>query len=93
MVIEPQPEVLLIELAASNHGDLPIGEQYNEITQGVVIKINPEDKEFHGKLLNRTVYFRQFKGDCQIFHDKKKLALIELKDILGSSYAPENTTA
>jgi hypothetical protein len=86
MIIEPSEGVVLVELAG-NFGVVTMTEKsYDSLTSGKVIAVNPNDKG-NAYLLGRTEYHRAYKDDCRIpNHDDPKLALIEVKDILGSSY-------
>jgi hypothetical protein len=86
--ITPELGVALLSLARSKHGDLPLleGGYQDSITNGIVLSVNPKDTEAK-RFVNKTVYFRMFKGDCEVgeVQGGHKLVLLETKDILGSS--------
>lgn len=88
------PGTALVSLGASNFGDVPVPEKsHDTITWGTIIKLNKEDEKQYGYLLNREGYWRAYKDDAKIdpHVGQKKLCLIDIKDILGSSY--EDTTS
>jgi hypothetical protein len=92
MIIEPSDGVVLVELAASNYGDFQLPEKsYDSISYGVIVAISPVPglaKDWIG----RTAYWRMYKDDCRLTDDNdRKLALIEIKDILGTSYASNDS--
>lgn len=80
-IIEPSPQVILVKLDV---GTIPGPEKlHNTYTSGLVVAVNDQDKESLGYLVGRIAYWRGFKDDCRL---PDKMALIDLKDILGSSY-------
>lgn len=85
-MIEPEVGILLIQLASSKYGAISTDKKNykDEPTFGKVIAVNPDD-ETNKRFMGRTVYYRQFKDDCRTGDDK--LALIEVKDVMGSSDA------
>lgn len=88
MIVEPEPGVILVRLATSEFGDVPVPEKaHDSMTHGTVVAINPENKD-RAYLMGRTAYFRKYKDDARLFEDNK-LALIEIKDVLGTSYEKE----
>lgn len=79
---------VLAKLSASEYGDIPVPEKdYDSITWGTVVELNKDDADYD-YLLGRQIYYRRFKDDARIAFDKT-LVLIEIKDILGSSYDEE----
>ncbi len=92
-IIEPTKGNILAKLSTSEYGDIPVPEKdYDSITWGTVVATNEEDKEEYGYLLGRQAYWRRFKDDCRIA-DEKTLVLIEINDILGSSYESTDTSS
>jgi len=88
-VIEPSVGTVLVKLAVSEHGDIPVPEKnHDSITNGTILAVHPDDKEKYGDLVGRTGYWRLYKDDLRIDArvGAEKLCLIEIKDILGSSY-------
>lgn len=90
VMIEPRTGAVLVELAASNYGAIPLPEKsYDSITSGKIIAVSdevsiPPLKEMIGK----TGYWRLYKDDCRVEGPNgEKQALIEIKDILGLSDA------
>lgn len=94
MIISPSAGVVLVELAPSNYGNFRLPEKtYDSITSGTVIAV-PSDDEEHQAWVGRTAYWRAYKDDCRVpAEDGRKLALIEIKDILGTAYVSTDTAA
>lgn len=94
IMIEPQTGVVLVELATSNYGDIPMPEKsYDSITSGKIIAL-PEHNVTMQFKIGDIGYWRLYKDDCRVEGPKgEKLALIEVKDILGVSSASKDTTA
>ena len=88
MQIKPFPGVVLVELDASNYGNIPMPEKsYDSITEGTVIAVAEKDEEEWGYLVGHKVHYPKFKDDCPVKNpENRKLNLIPLKDIYGSSY-------
>lgn len=89
MIIEPNEGVVLVELPTSEWGNIPVPEKpHDSLTGGMIIAINPADSEKFGHWNGRMAHWRKYKDDARI---KKNLALIEIKDILGTSYESTET--
>ncbi len=89
--IEPMPGVILVELPASEFGDVPtIAKSHDSMTYGKVLAMHELDKE-EQYLLGRVAYWRKYKDDARIPHTQ--YALIEISDILGSSYDTESAVS
>lgn len=83
---EPFLGVVLAEIPLSDSGTATVEKSYTSLSWAVVIKLHPDDVEKYGYLLNRRIHFRLYKDDCRVKNNNKREALIEIKDILGSSY-------
>jgi len=84
--IEPMAGTVLVKLATSEFGDIPVPEkQHDSMTWGQVLLVNKFDHEIYGFLEGRMAYWRKYKDDARI-PGKDKLVFIEIKDILGTSY-------
>jgi hypothetical protein len=91
MRVVPEIGVLLIQMPASKYGGLPVaGTNYkDEACYGTVLEVNPDDTEAQ-RFKGKTVYFKLFKADCEVTSDSnKKIALISINEILGSSDAED----
>jgi co-chaperonin GroES (HSP10) len=89
MIIEPMRGTVLVELGTSEWGDIPVPEKsHDSLTWGKVVAVNEDDKEAYGFLQNRNAHWRKYKDDARVDNN---YAFIEIKDILGTSYA--NTTS
>lgn len=85
--------VILAKLSTSEYGDIPVPEKdYDSITWGTVLAVHPEDETQYGYLLGRQAHWRKYKDDARIAGEKT-LVLIEIKDILGSSYDERTDTS
>lgn len=95
MNIEPQTGRVLVELATSNYGDIPMPEKsYDSITSGKIITVNTEDivAGFQVDWVGRTGYWRLYKDDCRVEGPNgEKLALIEVNDVMGLSGASQDS--
>lgn len=81
---EPEPGTVLVKLAESEFGNIPVPTKaYDSLTWGLVVKLNSADTT-KTYLENRIAYWRKYKDDARV--PETKFALIEIKDILGSSY-------
>ena len=88
-VIEPTEGRILVQLNASKYGDVPVPEKtYDTVNEGVVIAINPNDKEWYSWMVGRTAHFRDYKDELRVATtaDGKKLAIILISDVDGTSY-------
>ena len=84
MKIYPEPGVVLVQLAVSKYGDIPVVDKpHNSVTFGTVVQVNETDKDKQ-YLKGRTAYWREYKDDARV-DDAERLCLIEIKDILGTS--------
>lgn len=92
MTIQPTSGVVLVELAASNFGELiPLPEKnFDSITHGTILAVgSPQD---FADWVGCTAFWRQYKDDCRVDDGSgRKLALIEAKDILGVTDASTDT--
>lgn len=85
--IQPEPGNVVVKLPVSEYGDIPVPEkQHDSLTWGTVVAISEADKD-KAYLMGRTAYWRKYKDDARLGDN---LCLIEIKDIMGSSF--ENTT-
>lgn len=92
MKIEPMPGTVLVELAVSDYGDIPLEQKaYDSVTMGKILGVHPDDKEKWGYLVGRTGFWSKFKDDSRVLGVDKKLSLIEIKDIKGTAYEHTNT--
>lgn len=90
-VITPMPGVALVQLGASEFGNVPVPEKaHDSMTSGIVVGMNPSDSNWKD-LMGKTIYYRKFKDDARI-NGKDKLVLIEISDILGSSYDTDSAS-
>lgn len=88
--IEPMPGTVLVQLAESEYGNIPVPvKSHDSLTWGQVVSVNEDDVIACGFLRGRVAYWRKYKDDARI--PNTKLALIEIKDILGSSYDSDST--
>lgn len=88
-MITPQAGVVLVALSASNYGAVPLTEKttFDSITSGTIIAISPLDEKDLTFKVGDMGYWRQYKDDARVKGDKgEKQALIEIKDILGTSH-------
>jgi hypothetical protein len=84
-MIQPEVGTALVELSKSS---IPTPEKsYDSVMSGRIIALHPEDMKLKSYLLHRIGYWRQFKDDLRVSNNQ---ALIEIKDILGSS--PDEST-
>lgn len=92
MIIRPREGVVLVKLAASNYGDIPMPEKsYDSITNGVIVATNPKDTESDFQV-GDSGFWRLYKDDCRVTGDNdEKLALINITDILGTADGTTNT--
>lgn len=89
IIIEPEPGNVLVQLPESEHGDLPVvKKEHDSLTWGTVIFVNVTDSEHYGYLLGRVAHWRKYKDDARLGGN---LALIEIRDILGTSYDTSST--
>lgn len=87
MTIEPNKGVVLVELSASNYGNVPLAQKkFDSITSGIIIAFNKDDAFEYSDWLNRTGHWREYKDDARVKGPSgEKCAFIEIKDILGTS--------
>lgn len=70
--------------AESEFDNIPVPEKdYDSMTWGTILAVNKNDEADYGFLVGRQAHWRKFKDDCRV---GKNDVLIEIKDILGSSY-------
>lgn len=82
---------MLVQLPESEHGDLPtVKKEHDSLTWGTVICVSLMDNERYGYLLGRTAHWRKYKDDARLGDN---LALIEIGDILGTSYEPDSLSS
>jgi hypothetical protein len=83
MTIEPEPGVVLVQLPESEHGNLPsVRKEHDSLTWGTVLAINEDDKD-KAYLVGRNIHWRKYRDDARV---GKNMALIEIGDILGTSF-------
>lgn len=95
-IIEPEKGVVLVKLGVSEYGDIPVPpKDHDSLTWGEVVSINKEDRDDYSYLLGRRAHWRKYKDDLRI--DAKVgdsiLCLIEIKDILGTSYDTDSPSS
>lgn len=86
-VIEPEQGRVLVKLAVSEYGAIPVPEKtYDSVTSGLIISINPKDSDY-SYLLGRKGYWRLYKDELRVgtLPTGEKLALILISDIDGTS--------
>ncbi len=80
-ITEPSAGAILVRL---DSGAIPAPEkQHDTVTSGQVIAINPSDANVYAVWVGRDAHWRGYKDDCRL---PNKLALIEIKDVLGTTY-------
>lgn len=89
MITEPTKGNILVELSASEWGDIPVPEKsHDSLTYGKVISVSKSEVEKNDWLVGRTAYWRKYRDDARI---GENMCFIEVKDIMGTSY--ENTAS
>ena len=86
---EPVPGAVFVQLFTS---DIPAPEKtHDTYISGLVTAVNPLDVETWGYLVGRTAYWEEYKDAVRAPTKQSKLAFVWIKDILGSSYAENDT--
>jgi hypothetical protein len=91
-VIVPVKGRILVQLGASEWGDIPVPEKtFDSVTNGVVIKVHPDDEKEYGDWVGEQAYWKLYKDDLRVatLPDGGKLAIILISDIDGTSYEGE----
>jgi hypothetical protein len=89
ITIEPTKGSVLVSLPPSDYGDVVLTEKaYDSVTNGEILSVAKEDEEKIGHWVGRIGYWHKFRDDARITGtaDTRKMALVEVKDILGTSY-------
>lgn len=78
----PQPGNALVRLIP-DYGAIKVPtKSYDSIMRGKILAINEKDSDDYIHLIGKVGHWRQFKDDLRLDDEH---ALIELKDILGTS--------
>jgi len=88
MIVEPSVGTVLVELAASNFGAVStVEKKFDSITSGTIIAVNDADKDKYGIWIGRTGHWEEYKDSCRLkLSTGEKGALIQIKDVAGTSY-------
>lgn len=78
--LTPINDCVLVELFDSYEYVATPDKQYSTKTTGIVLVVSKEEQEF---LLNRKVYFDEYKDGTQVKVDDKTYAFIKFEDIRG----------
>jgi len=87
-VIEPTQGRVLVKLGVSEYGNIPVPpKDYDSITWGLIVKVNPADKEYSG-WVGKFGHWRRFKDDMRVDFSSgnENFALVDIIDIMGISY-------
>lgn len=85
-ILIPINGCVLVELKDNlEYIDLP-DKQFNTKQSGIVRNVDSQSEDYH-YLIEKTVYFEEYRDSAQVEVDDKKYAFIKIEDIRG--YASE----